>query len=103
MNFSATQVMLLVLVLVCWRPFIWPILHAFAAVVSWHLLFVYAMFRHDAFDEIKWRNLPKAMWREFVSWLGCVPLNCSNDMFYWGGVFSWHVKPYNPEQKEPQQ
>lgn len=95
-------VLLLILVALFWRSIIWPILHAAAAVISWHLLFVYAMSKHEAFDEIKWRNLPRHMWREFVSWLDCVPDNCSNDMFYWGGVFRWHVKPYTPEQKEPQ-
>lgn len=101
MNLSSVQVLLIILLLCFWRPLIWPVLHAFAAVISWHLLFVYAMAKHKSLDEIKWRNMPKAMWREFVSWLGCVPMNCSNDMFYWGGVFTWHVKPYTPTEQEP--
>lgn len=101
MNLSSVQVLLIILLLCFWRPLIWPVLHAFAAVISWHLLFVYAMAKHKSLDEIKWRNLPRAMWREFVSWLGCVPMNCSNDMFYWGGVFTWRVKPYTPTEQEP--
>lgn len=102
MNLSALQIIAIVVTVVCWRPFIWPILHALLAVISWHLLFVYAMTRHKMFGEIKWRNLPLHMLKEFWSWLGCVPLNCSNDIFVWGGVFKWHVKPYQPELKEQQ-